>query len=232
MSDEISKLVDTLNNTTQSIKNGNDINEIIGIIRAELYSYFANMNNLLTKFIEKNESIIYDNNAKLDIFRKDINRYIENNNNLLREVANHLKEISEKVSKPVLIPPPLEIPKEMLNKMDRMIELLEKTHGELEGLDFRTGQKTISKSNTPERMAHKFRSKSMLVVAEKTNSDIIYLGSEGVGPKTGTKLNAGESIQLDSNQATREIWIYGTKGDGVNFVALSYKPETIRGGSR
>lgn len=241
--DGLEEMTESLNQTTQGLKASSNLEEIIGIIRSELYTYFANMNAQQKQMVVDNKEfiqnlgkelkrIIGDENKKSELLRGDIRAYLENNNRLFKESTEYLKEISVKVSKPVVIPPPIELPKIMFEKLDRIAELLEKTHQELEGLDFRTGVKVLSKSNVAERLAHKFKSKSMLVIAEKTNSNILYLGSEGVGPHTGTKLNPGESIQLDSSQDTREIWLYGTKGDSVNFVALCYKPKMMTGGSR
>jgi len=141
---------------------------------------------------------------------------------------------------PPAIPPP-EIPPDLLGKMDTLInltnnmyntlkeikDLQEKTLGELEGLYFVNGVKTISKSNTSENLAHKMRTKSILIVADKNNSGILYIGGEDVGPETSTKLNPGESIQLDCDLYKKELYIYGTSGDSVTWVAMSYKTETV-----
>ena len=245
MPEGISELVDTINSTTQGLKNGTDINEVMGLISAELYSYFANMNNLLTKFIEENrkvtleqsnewKNIITDNNSKSELLRRDINAYLENNNKLFNKVTNHLKDISGKVSKPVLIPPPLEIPNEMLKKMDKMIELLEKTHSELEGLYFYTIYTKVNIAGKPVRVADKRKTKSIVIIAETGNSGSIYVGDRGVSVShAGAILRPGESIPMDVDLNKREVYINSeNNGDGVNCVIMAYRPDTMEGGSR
>lgn len=243
--DGFEEMIKSINQATQGLKASSNLEEIIGIIRAELYSYFANVNNMLTQFVEKNEKlteeqvkewkrIISENNKKFDIMRNDIRTYMDNNNRLFRETTEYLKEISEKVSKPVLIPPPLEIPKEMLEKLDKVIELLEKTHGELEGLYFYTVYTKVNIAGKPVRVADKRKTKSMVIIAENGNAGNIYVGDRGVSSShAGAVLRPGENIPMDVDLNKREVYINSdNNGDGVNCVIMAYRPETMEGGSR
>lgn len=241
----ISGVTDEIKSMSQSLKNGTDIEKAIGILRAELYAAFAETNNNQKQMIADNKAfiknlgtelkrIIGEENSKSELLRRDINAYLENNNKLLNEVTKHLKEISKKVSKPVLIPPPMEIPKEMLKKLDKMIELQEMTHGELEGLYFYTIQKKVNTAGKPVRVADKRKTKSIVIIADATNTGNIYIGDRGVSASNaGAILRPGESIPMDVDFNKREVYLdSANNGDGVNCVIMAYREKTMMGGSR
>lgn len=237
MPDGFEGLKDSLKQINKGLTVTASIEEIIGIIRAELYSYFAKMNSQQKQQIEINsefvknlgnelKNIIGEENGKSEMLRNEIRAYLENNNVLFRELIEEVKGI--KIEKPLIIPPSMEVPKEMLTTLKELKDLQEKTLGELEGLYAYYGQKKVNNAGTPERMAHKKRTKSIVIIAESTNSGTIYVGDEGVGMDTaGAKLRAGESVTMDIDLMKKEIWIDATSdGDGVTFVAMAYKQET------
>jgi len=84
------------------------------------------------------------------------------------------------------------------------------------------GRKTVASAGTAEALNASTACKSVVVTAETDNTGVIVVGGSGVlntlASRTGTPLNAGESMSLDIGNLSAVFVDASVTGDGVTYT--------------
>lgn len=124
-------------------------------------------------------------------------------------------------SPPIGPPAAPPIPPEIGDKIDTSILVERDIRTALEGLDFKTGQATVLSAGTGQELLHQFETYLVVIRANTTNTNNIYIGDKGVSSTTGYILAAGESIAITIDVLKEALWVDAdTSGDGVSWFAL------------
>jgi len=83
-----------------------------------------------------------------------------------------------------------------------------------------SGKDTVAAAGTHEQMAN-VPCKGVSIKALSTNTDMIYLGPDGVAAATGYQLAAGESIDIAIDNLNRIYIDAAVTGEGVTYLAVT-----------